>query len=187
MRQHDLSAVRSRANPRRAADSNADIAVGMKMRLGRVEPHSHPHCVIGKKRTLGSDGRRDGIGGALEDDKEGIALGIDLVSAMGHDRFAKETAVLRANITVRGTMPTRKLRRALDVAEEDSHRPARQTSTHNVRSYAEAGLRRSHRVTWSHGARLRQRCAMTPEGGATPAGARPPARGAHREAWCFQA
>src|SRR3954452_23857332 len=121
MRQRDLAAVRSRANPRRAADSNADIAVGMKMRLGRVEPHSHPYGVIGKKRTLGSDGRRHGIGSTLENDKEGIALGVDLLSAMRHDRFADETTVLRANITVRGTMPTRKLRRALDVAEEDRH------------------------------------------------------------------
>ena len=125
MRHHDLSAVRSRANPCRAADSDADVTVGMKMRLGRVEAHSHPHRVLREKRTLGGDGRGDGIRRTVEDDEEGIAFGIDLASPMGYDRFAQETAVLRAKVAIRGTVSARKLRRSLDVAEEERHCPLR--------------------------------------------------------------
>src|SRR5215218_5892215 len=111
----------------------------MKMRLGGVQAHSHPHCVRGNERTLGGDSRRDGIGRTLENDKEGVAFGVHLVSTMGLQRFAEETAMLRAEVTVRGAVPARKLRRALDVAKEEGHCPARQTSIHTARWYAESG------------------------------------------------
>ena len=67
------------------------------MRLGGVHAHSHPHCVRGKERTLSSDGRRNGIGRTLESDEESVALGVDLVSAMGLQRFTEETTSKTTN------------------------------------------------------------------------------------------
>jgi hypothetical protein len=136
LRQHNLSTVCSCADPCRAADANSDIAVGMKMRVGGVQAHPHAHPVHGNERTLGGDGRRHGIARSLESDKEGIALGIDLVPMMGLKSFAEDTTMLRAQVTVRGTVPARQLRRALDVAKQESHRPVRQTSIHTARWYA---------------------------------------------------
>jgi hypothetical protein len=108
----------------------------MKMRLGGVQAHSYPQRVRGNERTLGGDGCGDGIGRTLENDKEGVALSVDLVSTMGLQRFAEETPMLRAEVTVGGTVPARKLRRALDVAKEESHGAAWQTSIHTARWYA---------------------------------------------------
>jgi hypothetical protein len=109
VRQHDLSTVRSCANACRTADSNADIAVGMEMRLGGVQTHSHPYCVKRCQFALSGDGRGDGIGCPLEDSEESVALGIDFVSAMGLQRCAEETTMLCAEVTVRGAMPAREL------------------------------------------------------------------------------
>ena len=107
------------------------------MRLRGMYAHSHPHPVCGNERPLGGDCRRHGIGRTLEADEEGVPLGIDLVPPMGRKRFAQDTTMLRTQITVRRTMPARKLRRALDVAKQERHRPARQTSIHPARCYAE--------------------------------------------------
>jgi hypothetical protein len=109
----------------------------MKVRLGGMQANSHPHPVCGNERALGGDGRRHGIGSTLETDEEGVPLGIDLVPTMGLKRFAEDTTMLRTQVTVRRTMPARKLRRAFDVAKQEGHRPARQTSVHTARWYAE--------------------------------------------------
>ena len=106
------------------------------MRVGGVQAHPHPHRFQGNERTLGGDGRRDGIARALESEKEGIALGIDLVPLMSVKRFAEDTTMLSTQVTVRGTVPSRKLRRAFDVAKQKGHRPTRQTSVHTARCYA---------------------------------------------------
>jgi hypothetical protein len=103
------------------------------MRLGCVQAHSHTHCARGKERTLSIDGRGKGIRRTLESGEETIALGIDLVSAMGLQRFTQETTVLGAEVAIRGTVPARKCRRSLDVAEEERHCPARSTSIHTLR------------------------------------------------------
>jgi hypothetical protein len=102
-----------------------------------MQAHSHPHPVCGNERTLGGDGRRHAIGRTLETDEEGVPLGIDLVPMMGLKRFAEDTTMLRTQVTVRGAMPARKLCRAFDVAKQEGHRPARQTSVHTARWYAE--------------------------------------------------
>jgi len=143
--QHDLSTVRSTADPSRAAHSHAHIAVGVKVRLRSVQADSHAHCVRGNERTLGGDGRRHGIPRALENDEEAVPFGIDFLSAMCPEYFAEDAAVLRAEVTERGAVPTRKVGRALDVAEEERHGSARQTSIHTARWYAEREFRHSER------------------------------------------
>ena len=122
------------------------------MRLGGVHAHSHPHCVRGKERTLGGDGRRDGIGCTLEGDKEGVALGVDLASTMGRERLAEETAMLRAEVTVLGTVPARKLRRALDVAKKKvtvpRGRPASIPRDGTPRAGLSLGRPNRHKAGW---------------------------------------
>jgi len=127
--------VRSRAYPCCPADSNADVAIGVKMRFGGVQAHPHPHHVSGRKRALRGNGRRNRIDRTLEDDEESVALGIDFASTMRPEGFAEKTAMLRAEIAVRGAVPAQKVRRALNVAKEKSHRPARQPATHSARWY----------------------------------------------------
>jgi hypothetical protein len=80
--QQNLAAMRSGANPGRSADAHADIAVGVQMRLGRMQAHSHPHGVRGNERTLGRDGRRNGVDRAFEHDEERIAFRVDLSTVM---------------------------------------------------------------------------------------------------------
>ena len=112
------------------------------MRLGGVHAHSHPHCVRGNERTLGGDSRRDGISRTLENEKK-ASPSASTSCPRWASNASRRTAMLRAEVTVRGTVPTRKLRRALDVAKEESHRPARQTSIHTARWYAGCNGRHS--------------------------------------------
>src|SRR3954452_4118762 len=105
MGHHDLATVRSRAYTSCAADSNSDVAVGVEMRFGRVESHSHPHDLIGTEGALPGNGRRDGSGRSLERDEERVAFDIDFVSAMHLERFAEETSMLRTYVAVKVTVP----------------------------------------------------------------------------------
>ena len=59
LRQHNLTTVRSCAYPCCPADSNADVAIGVKMRFGGVQTHPHPHHVSGRKRALRGNGSRN--------------------------------------------------------------------------------------------------------------------------------
>ena len=77
------------------------------MRLGGVQSDSHANGARGRERALCGDRRCDGVGCALEGDEEGIALSIDLAAAMGIEDFAQETAVLRAEVAVRGAVAPR--------------------------------------------------------------------------------
>ena len=95
------------------------------MRLGCVQADSYLHAVYGNERTLGGDGRRNGVGRARETDEERVPLGIDLVPIVGLEHLAEHATMLGTQVTVRGTMSTRKLRGAFDVAEQEGHRPAR--------------------------------------------------------------
>ena len=111
----------------------------MEMGLGRMQADTHPNHTRSKKGTLCRNGRRDGVAGTLKANKERVPLGVDLAAIMGLKHLTQHTAVLRTQVTVRGTVPPRQLRRALDIAEQEGHRPARQTSIHNARSYADPG------------------------------------------------
>ena len=94
-------AVRCSTNASSTADPNADISLRIDMRLSGMQSDSHANGAGGRERALCGDRRRDGVGGALEGDEEGIALSIDLAAAMGIEDFAQETAVLRAEVAVR--------------------------------------------------------------------------------------
>ena len=98
------------ANPRGATHADADIALGMEMGLGRMQADTHPNHTRSKKRTLGRNGRRDGVAGTLEGDEERVPFGVDLAAMMGLKHLTQHAAVLRTQVTVRGTVPPRKLR-----------------------------------------------------------------------------
>ena len=77
----------------------------MEVRLSGVQADTHPYQTRVKKRTLCCNSCRDGIVGTLEADKERVALRIDLASVMSLKHLAQHATVLRAQVTVRGTVP----------------------------------------------------------------------------------
>ena len=84
----------------------------MEMGLGHMQADTHPNHTRSKKGTLGRNGRRDGVAGTLKANKERVPLGVDLAAIMGLKHLTQHAAVLRTQVTVRGTVPPRQLRRA---------------------------------------------------------------------------
>jgi hypothetical protein len=89
----------------------------MEMALGRMQADTNPNHTRSKKGTLCRNSRRDGVAGTLKANKARVPLGVDLAAIMGLKHLTQDAAVLRTQVTVRGTVPPRKLRRALDIAE----------------------------------------------------------------------
>ena len=75
------------ANARRAVDAEADIALCADCWLASVNTHAHAEfCALGpavlRKRALGFDGRGDRVLRAWKGDEEGVALRVDLTTAV---------------------------------------------------------------------------------------------------------
>ena len=130
--EQDLASVRGRADPRRAVDADADVAVVMQLRLGGVDTYPHAKTcsfgpVRGSDRTLGVDRGRNGIAGLLERGEERVALRIDDVTTARLERRSQHTAVLGPHVAEARPEQTDEVGRALDVGEEKRHRALRQS------------------------------------------------------------
>ena len=77
-------------------------------------------------------GRCDRARRGREGDEERIPLGVDLDSAVVGERRPEHAAVLGERLGVRGRAESaEQARRALDVREQERHRPARQLGAHH--------------------------------------------------------
>src|SRR5712692_1244821 len=91
LREHHLSSVASTHDACRVMDVQAHIALGGRLGLTGMQPHTdayrHPTWKsMGSESVLGSHRGFDGICGAREGHEEGIALSIHLVAVPLHKR-----------------------------------------------------------------------------------------------------
>lgn len=78
------------------------------------------------RRWFGSGGALAASGlGACERDEEGVALVVDLSSAVSGEGLAQQAVVVGQNARVVGAVGSEKLRRALDVGDEERCRCGR--------------------------------------------------------------
>jgi hypothetical protein len=120
---HDLPAVRRRANPGRAMHVDPDVVPAHHPRLARVQPDPDLHPRPARPGAPGEpplrrNRRTRGIAGAREDDEERVALRAQLVTAVRRDGAADDPAVLVKDVGVAFAKVLEKPRRALDIAEQ---------------------------------------------------------------------
>jgi hypothetical protein len=95
-----LPAVRCCADPRRPDDIEPEVALVADRGLACVQPHSHLQFdtagpAVRRQRALRRDGRRDGVAGTSEREKEGVTtLAVDFVPARSNTALAHDPAVL---------------------------------------------------------------------------------------------
>jgi hypothetical protein len=128
----DLSAVGKGGKPRRAVDAESDQALPGLLGTAGVESHADLDGRVlgpwlGGQRALRRDGRLDGVGRLVERHEQGVTLGSLLDSTVGLGSSPEDLTVTTAQLGVAVT-PDGLLdaRRALDVAEQEGERAARQ-------------------------------------------------------------
>ena len=131
LRNEDLPAVSGGSDPRGTVHGEAGIAASRGDRLTRVQSHPHldPHSVgplVSGKRELALNCREEPVSGAGERDEEGIALRVDLVSAVRIEGCSQQALVLVENVAVALTKLFDESRRPFDIREEEGDRAARQ-------------------------------------------------------------
>src|SRR6266702_8087536 len=122
-KQH-LSSVASAHDACGAVDVQADIALGAKLRLTRMQAYAHPH---GHTIRPGMESHgslrihccRDGIGGASKGHKEGISLGIDLVAMVLMESCTQQASALGQHVGVALTQTLEQAGGPFDVSEEE--------------------------------------------------------------------
>jgi len=88
--------------------------VWMPIRTRSSPPSGHSRAARGRLR-LGRG--QHGILGTAEGHEEGVALGVDLLAAVGDERLAQDPLVLREHVAVFLAQPLEQSGRALDVGE----------------------------------------------------------------------
>jgi hypothetical protein len=107
--------------------TDADIPVIGKVRLRGVEADPYTEFRLrrprrGRECALSVHGGRDRIASGIERDEEAVAGGVDLDPIMRAKRIAKKTPVLSPDLGEDiSPDPAHKIRRLLDVAEEECH------------------------------------------------------------------
>jgi hypothetical protein len=143
-REHHLTAVRNRSDPRRAVHSEPDVPLLAHQRLARVQAHSHAYLtalrpVVYCKRTLRANGSAERRARTREREEERVSLRVDLASAALVDGLAEDPPVRVENVRVAISEPPQEPRRALDVREQERDRPARQLG-HELRLRPPSGI-----------------------------------------------
>jgi hypothetical protein len=130
LRDEHLPAVRRGADAGGPVHPEADIALGSRARLTRVDAHAnskllHGRLWMGNQCALGVQRRSHRLASGWEGDEERVALRIDLVTAPADKRLPEQPAVLVERPFV--TIPELEQQpgRALDVGEEEAHCPGR--------------------------------------------------------------
>jgi hypothetical protein len=83
-------------------------------------------AVLSGEVALRGDGSGDGVLRSRERDEERVALGIDLMAAVGGEGLAQDPLMLRENIAVPRPERLEERGRPLDVGEEKGDRPTRE-------------------------------------------------------------
>jgi hypothetical protein len=91
LREHDLTAVRGRADARGAVNVHPDVVVADDGRRSGVDPHPHAQRQSLEGALTGRR-RGDGVVGAREREEERVALSVDLVAVS--ECLAQPAAVL---------------------------------------------------------------------------------------------
>jgi hypothetical protein len=131
LRKQYLPAVPRRRDPRRAMDAETVVALVADAGLARVHAHSHTtlHSVrpgmLGERALRRACGQR-GVRGLAKGDEEGVALRVDLLSAVLFEGGAQDPAVLGQHLAVPVSQLLEQAGRALDVREEEGDGPARE-------------------------------------------------------------
>ena len=131
LREQHLPAVARRADPRRADDVHADVALVADRRLAGVQ--AHPHLDLGaarplvrRERALAGDRGRDRVARTPERVEERVALRVDLAPAGRAERLAQDPPVVGDDRRrIRSPSSLEQLGRALDVREEERDRSGR--------------------------------------------------------------
>ena len=93
-----------------------------------MQAHAHRDRARLERHLAGIRGG-DRTGGRRERHEEGVALRIDLYAAMSRERRPQGTAMIGERLGVGGrTELAQKASRALDVGEQERHRPRRQVT-----------------------------------------------------------
>ncbi len=110
-----------------AVEIDADVPLAARHGRAGVEADPHPQGGSIGPAVLGEgalDGHRGAKGGKAvgEGHEEGVALGVDHVSAVLGDRRAQDAAVIRQGFGVTLAERSQETRRALDVGEHEGDR-----------------------------------------------------------------
>jgi hypothetical protein len=103
----DLAAMADRRDPGRAVDVQADQAGGGLGRLASMNAHAHSHVVLGGplvgfEGPLHFDYRRCACPWRREHGKKTVALGADLLPAVGGQARSDDPMVLSEDLGIRG-------------------------------------------------------------------------------------
>jgi hypothetical protein len=130
-------------------DVDPDVALGIQGGCAGVQTHSHRDRPR-RERSLPSSGGGDGPSGGREGDEERIPLGVDLHTPLGGERVPQEAAVLgeRLRVDVGPELP-QEARRALDVSEQERHRPGGQVPRHALSRHIVVFLATDDGATWT--------------------------------------
>jgi hypothetical protein len=112
-------------DPRRPVDVEPRIALGRSDRLARVDAHPDPDRAV-PQRLLSRRRGGERLFRAREAVEEGVALRVDLDTAMALEGFPQHTAVLGEDVGVAVAELVEQLRRAFDVGEEECDGPGRE-------------------------------------------------------------
>ena len=125
-------------------DVDPDVALGGQSGAPVCSAHAHRDRAR-RERNLSSTCGCDGSGRGREADEERVALRVDLGAIVGRERLAEHAPVFgERDVVPRGSELAQKAGRALDVREEERHRPGRSRVAHPSK-YAGLGTGRIDR------------------------------------------
>jgi hypothetical protein len=122
--------VAERRDTSRSVDVDPDITLVGERRRPGVDADPDADRTVGQ--SVGDAGRRrQGVGRGRERDEERVALGVDLVAAVGRDRVPDDPPMFGQSGRIGiGAELLDEAGRPLDVGEQERDRPARQYSRH---------------------------------------------------------
>ena len=129
LRQEHLPSVTDGRDPGSLVDVEADVPLVGEPGLARVQPHPHPDRAA-RKRPLRIYGCSDSIRCTAKCDKEGVALCVHLGAVVRGKRPPKQSPMLLERVRVRIPQFVQKLRRPLDIREEEGDDTARKCGRH---------------------------------------------------------
>ena len=99
LRDQHLPAVPRSRDPCRTVDVHAHVALVGSNRLTRVDSHSHPYRPL-TQRALRVERSRGRVCRTGKGDEERVALGVDLDTIVGGERFSQDPAVLGEDVRI---------------------------------------------------------------------------------------
>ena len=130
-REDHLAAVRERGDARAAVDVDPDVALGGHRRRARVQPHPDRDRARRERllrRCAPRRRRPAAVGNATKNASPWVSTS---TPPCGRERLAQDAAVLGQRLGVAvGPELAQQPRRALDVGEQERHRPAGQVLSH---------------------------------------------------------